>query len=344
MKSITIKDIAKQCGVGVSTVSRAINNHPDINQNTKDMIMEVIKESNFIPNNSARNLKLSDTKTIAVLIKGIDNPFFHSMIKIFEEEIQNRKYTFILHRVDSNQDEVEVALELIKEKRLKGIVFLGGSFTHQEDKLSEIKIPFVLSTIAITDNVDRTLYSSVSVDDINESKKIVDYLCKSGHKKIVVLGSYSSDKSISNLRLEGYRRALIDNNIDVDYKLIKYTGDACNSYSMQNGYNMTKKLLESDTEFTAIYAISDSMAIGVCKAILDYGYKIPQDYSVVGFDGLDIASYYNPSITTIRQPVEEMAEETIKILFDLINKKGKHKHKVFEGELIVRQSSSKINK
>ena len=311
MKSITIKDIAKQCGVGVSTVSRAINNHPDINQNTKDMIMEVIKESNFIPNNSARNLKLSDTKTIAVLIKGIDNPFFHSMIKIFEEEIQNRKYTFILHRVDSNQDEVEVALELIKEKRLKGIVFLGGSFTHQEDKLSEIKIPFVLSTIAITDNVDRTLYSSVSVDDINESKKIVDYLCKSGHKKIVVLGSYSSDKSISNLRLEGYRRALI-------------------------------KLLESDTEFTAIYAISDSMAIGVCKAILDYGYKIPQDYSVVGFDGLDIASYYNPSITTIRQPVEEMAKETIRILFDLINKKGKHKHKVFEGELLVRQSSSKI--
>ena len=342
MKSITIKDIAKQCGVGVSTVSRAINNHPDINQNTKDMIMEVIKESNFIPNNSARNLKLSDTKTIAVLIKGIDNPFFHSMIKIFEEEIQARKYTFILHRVDSSQDEVEVALELIKEKRLKGIVFLGGSFTHQEDKLSEIKIPFVLSTIAITDNVDRTLYSSVSVDDINESKKIVDYLCKSGHKKIVVLGSYSSDKSISNLRLEGYRRALIDNNIDVDDKLIKYTGDACNSYSMQNGYNMTKKLLESDTEFTAIYAISDSMAIGVCKAILDYGYKIPQDYSVVGFDGLDIASYYNPSITTIRQPVEEMAKETIRILFDLINKKGKHKHKVFEGELLVRQSSSKI--
>ena len=172
MKAITIKDIAKQCGVGVSTVSRAINDHPDINQDTRNKIMEVIKASNFIPNNSARNLKLSDTKTIAVLIKGIDNLFFQSMIKIFEEEIQARKYTFILHRVDSSQDEVEVALELIKEKRLKGIVFLGGSFTHQEDKLSEIKIPFVLSTIAITDNVDKNLYSSVCVNDINESKKM----------------------------------------------------------------------------------------------------------------------------------------------------------------------------
>ncbi len=119
MKAITIKDIAKKCGVGVSTVSRAINNHPDISEETRSMIMEVIKESNFVPNKSARNLKLLDTKTIAVLIKGIDNPFFQKMIKTFEEEIQSRKYTFILHRVDSNQDEVAVALELIKEKRLR---------------------------------------------------------------------------------------------------------------------------------------------------------------------------------------------------------------------------------
>lgn len=344
MKAITIKDIARQCGVGVSTVSRAINNHPDINQETRNMIMEVIKESNFIPNNSARNLKLSDTKTIAVLIKGIDNPFFQNMIKVFEEEIQDKKYTFILHRVDSSQNEVEVALELIKEKRLKGIVFLGGSFTHQEDKLSEIKIPFVLSTIAITDNVDKALYSSVSVDDISESKKIVEYLCQNGHEKIAILASYSTDMSISNLRLEGYRKALMSKSINVNDNLIRYTGDACNSYSMQNGYNMTKELLESGEEFTAIYAISDSMAIGACKAILEFGKKIPEDYSVVGFDGLDITNYYNPTITTIRQPVEEMAKETTKILFDLINKKSKNQHKIFEGELLVRQSSSKLNK
>ena len=148
MKTITIKDIAKKCGVGISTVSRAINNHPDISDETKSKIMEVIKENNFIPNNSARNLKLLDTRTIAVLIKGIDNPFFQKMIKVFEEEIQKRKYVFTLQRVDSNQDEIEVALELIKEKRLKGIVFLGGNFSHKENKLKEITVPFVLSTIA----------------------------------------------------------------------------------------------------------------------------------------------------------------------------------------------------
>lgn len=342
MKETTIKDIAKKCGVGVSTVSRAINNHPEINEETRKMIMEVIKESNFIPNNSARNLKLTDTKTIAVLIKGIDNPFFQNMIKVFEEEIQRKKYTFILHRVDSNQDEVEVALELIKEKRLKGIVFLGGSFSQQENKLKEIKIPFVLSTIAIAQGVDKELYSSVCVDDKNESKKIVNFLCENGHQKIAVLAYESIDRSISKLRIEGYCEALKGRNIPINENLIRYTKDSINAYTIENGYKLMKDLLDEGEDFTAVYAISDSMAVGACKAILDRGKKIPEDYSVVGFDGLEISYYYNPSITTIRQPVEEMAKETTKILFDLISKKSKNKHKVFEGELIVRDSTSRL--
>lgn len=344
MKPITIKDIAKQCGVGVSTVSRAINNHPDISEETKNMIMEVIKENNFVPNNSARNLKLVQTKTIVVLIKGIDNPFFQKMIKVFEEEIQNRKYSFILHRVDTDQDEVEVALELIKEKRLKGIVFLGGKFSHQEKKLKEIQIPFVLSTIAIAENVDRNIYSSVSVDDKSESEKIVNFLCDQGHTKIAILVAGKSDRSISKLRVEGYRNALKSRNIPINENLIRHTDDNENIQVIENGYKLMKELLESKEEFTAVYSISDSMAIGASKAILESGKRIPQDYSVVGFDGLDITYYYNPSITTIRQPVDDMARETTKILFDLINNKTKNQHKVFKGELIVRESTSKLSK
>ena len=120
MDSINIKDIARICGVGVSTVSRAINNHPDINPETKNMIMQAIKEHNYIPNNSARNLKRTDSKAIAVLIKGISNPFFSKMIRVFEEEIQKKKYLFIMQRVDASEDEVDVALELIKEKKPRG--------------------------------------------------------------------------------------------------------------------------------------------------------------------------------------------------------------------------------
>ena len=183
MDSITIKDVAKICGVGVSTVSRAINNHPDINEETKNMVLQVIREHNYIPNNSARNLKRSVSRTIVVFIKGIDNPFFSAMIKIFGEEIQNHRYSFLLHRVDSGENEVDVAMEVIKEKKPKGIIFLGGYFSHSQKKLGQLDIPFVLSTIASTEQMDRNRFSSISVDDMAESYKMVSYLCGQGHKK-----------------------------------------------------------------------------------------------------------------------------------------------------------------
>lgn len=339
METITIKDIARQCGVGISTVSRAINNHPDIKPETKTMVLEVIKENNFIPNNSARNLKRTDSKTIAVLIKGITNPFFSDMIKIFEKEIQKKRYSFLLHRVEEREDEIDVAIELVKEKRLKGIVFLGGSFSHTQEKLDQLRVPFVLSTIGMTQKLDQDICSSVSVDDFVESYKMVDYLCSIGHSKIAIITASMEDESIGKLRLKGYEKALEDHNIPLNPNLFRFMKEEIDTYSLQNGYAVTKELLESKEEFTAIYAISDSMAIGACKAIFDAGKRIPEDYSVAGFDGLDFAYYYNPPITTIRQPVNQMAEATIKILFDVIKKKTQNQHKVFQGDLVVRDST-----
>ena len=186
----TIKDIAKVCGVGVSTVSRAINNHPDINPETKEMILQVIKEHNYIPNNSARNLKRTKSKSVAVLIKGISNPFFSRMIEIIEKETQQKKYTFILQRVEENEDELNVALQLANEKKLKGIIFLGGMVTHSEDKTRQLDVPFVLSTSGYLAGKGKdgkwngnAEWSFVTVDDYGESYKIADYLCHLGHKK-----------------------------------------------------------------------------------------------------------------------------------------------------------------
>lgn len=120
MSEITIKDVARRCGVGISTVSRAINNHPDINPETKQMVMDVIKETGYIPNNSARNLKRTDAKCIAVLIKGITNPFFSPVIQIVEAQVQKKKYAMVMQHVEAYENELEVALELVKEKRLRG--------------------------------------------------------------------------------------------------------------------------------------------------------------------------------------------------------------------------------
>lgn len=342
MESVTIKDIAKMCGVGISTVSRAINNHPDINQETREMIMQVIKEYNYIPNNSARNLKRSASRTIAVLIKGISNPFFSNMLKVFEKEIQGKKYSFLLHRVEEREDEIDIAIELAKEKRLSGIVFLGGYFSHSEEKLEQLNVPFVLCTTGVTEKIKKDFYSSVSVDDYKESYKIVDYLCKLGHKKIAIIAAVPEDESIGKLRYEGYIKALKDNGVLYRKDLVRYMKEEIETYSFKNGYIVTKELLESKEEFTAIYAISDSMAVGACKAIFEAGKRIPEDYSVAGYDGMDIAYYYHPSITTIRQPVEEMAEEAIRILFDIIDKKKNQETMIFPAELVVGESTKKI--
>ena len=342
METITIKDIAKMCNVGVSTVSRAMNNNPDINKETKEKIMKIIEEYNYVPNNSARNLKRSESRSIAILIKGISNPFFNDMIRIIEEEIQQKKYSCIIQRVEEGANEIDEAMALVKEKRLKGIIFLGGSTEHSKEKLSQLTVPFVLSTVGLVKQPEEDVCSCVSVDDYKESYKMVDYLCKLGHKKIAIMLQSEKDRSIGQLRFEGYVQALKDNGIELDKRLVRTIHQAGNHYSIPDGYDTMKKFLEEEIEFTAMYAIADSLAVGACRAITEAGKKIPEDYSVAGFDGLDMGTYYNPSLTTIRQPVEAMAEATIKILFDVIKKKGNHKKLIFEGELLERESTRKI--
>ncbi len=339
MDSVTIKDIAQICGVGVSTVSRAINNHPDINPQTKERILQAIRDCNYVPNNSAQNLKRTDARAIAVLVKGISNPLFTRMIKVFEAEAQKERYALVLQHVDDRQDEVEVAIQLEKEKRLRGIVFLGGYFTHGENKLGKLRVPFVLSTIRLLDGKHRETYASVSVDDVKESKKMVEYLIAKGHKKIALLCSTPDDESIGKLRLQGYEEALREHGITPNPRLIQYMKEDLGTYTMENGYAMTRALLEGGEDFTAIFAISDLMAVGACKAIFDSGKSVPGDYSVVGFDGLDIAHFYQPSITTLRQPMEEMAEASIRSLFaQMQGEPAKKRHILFAGELVEAQS------
>ena len=341
----TIRDIAKACGVGVSTVSRAINNHPDINPETKEMIMNVIREHNYIPNNSARNLKRSHAKTIAVLIKGITNPFFSSMIGIIERETYERKYSFILQHVEEHENEIDVAIELIKEKRLKGIIFLGGNASPSSEKLRQLDIPFVLNALGIPEDFERqsNKWACVSVDDYAESYKMVDYLCKLGHQRIAMISACSNDQSIGLLRYQGYAQALKDNGRTVVDELVVHMDGPDDAYNMETGYRLMKQLLTKEETFTAVYAIADSLALGASRAIRDAGKAIPEDYSVAGYDGIEMGTYYVPSLTTIRQPVEEMAKTMINLLFDLIKKEPACKKVILPANLLIRESTNKIN-
>lgn len=342
MSEITIVEIARRCGVGVSTVSRAINNHSDINPETKKRIMEVIRETGYIPNNSARNLKRTDAKCIAVLVRGITNPFFAPMIEVVEKEVEERKYALVIRHVESHEDEVDVALELEKEKRLRGIIFMGGAAKHSAEKIKQLNVPVVFATIGseIADDLSRNEYSTVSVDDEKESFKVVEYLIGLGHRKIAILTEGSDTPSIVKLRLKGYFGALEKYGIKPDENLIRYVDRRI--YTFGNGYDTTKKLIESGEKFTALYCISDVLAVGALRALADAGIKVPDDVSVVGYDGQEIAQYCVPRLTTMRQPMVDMAEESMKLLFSIIDKESGHKHIVFPGELIVGESTRKI--
>lgn len=345
MADITIKDIAKRCGVSVSTVSRALNDNAEINAETKAMIMQIVQEMGFVPNNSARNLKRTDANNIAVLVKGITNPFFSSMIKIMEKEIHKKKFSFVLNHVDEHEDEVDVALELIKEKRLKGIVFLGGHFFHSEEKFEQISVPFVFSTVgAKPDDMDKAIYSNIAVDDKIASKKMVSYLIDLGHKDIAVITPEIGERTIGYQRLQGYKEALEERKIKFKKELVCDVDTEMDLYSMENGFVTTKKLIDSGTRFTAIFAMSDSLAIGACRALKDAGYRIPEDVSVAGYDGIDWGDYYVPRLTTLKQPIEKMAMQTIQLLFNIIEGKSKHKHIDFEGEIQVKESTAKLNR
>lgn len=339
---VTIRDIAKKCGVGVSTVSRAINNHPDINPQTKAAIMAAIAELHYVPNNSARNLKRTDNKTIAVLIKGVQNHLFDSLVHDMGKEIVHNKYSFVFHHVDEREDEVDVALELIKEKRLRGIVFLGGLYRHSNAKLRQIQVPFVLSTMGPREQIEGCVYSYFSVDDRREAYKVTDYLCRLGHQRIAILAALEDDASIGSLRLAGYQEALRDHGLPVDPQLIRYANEKIHAYSMASGYAAMQELLREGAEFTAVFAISDMQAIGACKAIFQAGRQIPADYSVAGFDGVSDTFYYEPSITTLEQPVHDMAQASIQALFKMIKSKESVPGKVFEGELLKRESTQKL--
>ncbi len=342
MESVTIKDIARICGVGVSTVSRALNDHPDINPETKEMIKRVIAEHHYIPNNSARNLKRMESNTIAVLMKGITNPFFHGMIKVLEREVERKKYSFILQHVDEEADELTVALELEKEKKPCGIIFLGGAIGHTEAALKQLNTPFVLCTIGLGQGIEKSLYSSVSIDDVKEAQEMVSYLIEMGHRRIAFVAAREDDTAIGRMRLDGYRSALESHGIPFDEGLVLYPEKGDNPYTMENGYHVVKKFLESGKDATAFFVVSDNTAFGVCKAVADMGKRVPQDYSVAGFDGIQMGDYYCPSLTTMKQPCDEMAKEAVEILFDLIEGRSGNRHRIFPAELVKRESVRRI--
>ena len=313
---MTIKDIAKLCGVSVSTVSRALNNRPDVSQELRKKILEVVEANNYIPNNSARDLVKSQSDAIGVVTRGIGNPFFSDMLKTITREIDHHGYTTVLRQISSNEDEIKAGAVLEREKKLRGLLFMGGRFDYTPEELASINVPFVCCSYTNSfGTLEDTEYASVSIDDQDAAYQAVSHLISLGHRRIAALVPNCSDRSISELRYNGYRAALTDAGISFDPDLLVETG---NSYELEDAYAATKTLLNQTENFTALFVVSDTMAIAAIKALSDSGLSVPGDISVIAIDGLRTSEYITPTLTTMVQPSVEMGRESVKILMDMV--------------------------
>jgi LacI family transcriptional regulator len=336
-----IKDIALHCGVAISTVSRVLNDHPDVSEETREKVRRAVNELHYIPNTSARNLVRTSSDTIALLVKGVNNPFFAKLIKVIEREITLRGYTLELHQMDTSVDELRIGAQLTNERKLIGILFLGGRFNYSPEEMALIHVPSVFCTYTNTfGTLDAESFSSVAIDDKQAAKDAVEALVALGHRKIAILTDNEDDKSISELRFQGYKDALALHGIPFEPNLVACTGTFSD---MRAIYEATSRLIERDSTFTAIFAIADLMAIAAIKALNDQGKKVPEDCSVVAIDGLELSEYTLPTLTTLVQPAEEIGLACAKTIIELIERPGRNRQYTFDTALRPGGSVRKLN-
>lgn len=338
-KNVNIKDIAKVAGVGVTTVSRVLNNHPDVKKETREQILKIIDEYNYIPNNSARNLKLSATKTIGVLVKGIYNPFFSRIVRVVEMEIAKYGYSMILHYnpKDCVSSDTNVATEFIKEKRLSGLICLGGNYDVSDaHHIEALETPIVLCSAVTLGISERDDISTVGIDDDEAAYQAVLKLIEYGHKDIGMIRIRDDDCSGSKIRYEGYKRALLDHQIDFKEDYV-----AVGDFSYESGHEAMNELLDKKINISAVFVATDMMAIGAARAILERGLKIPEDISILGFDGIEFTEYFMPSISTIEQPVGLLGEKSVAIIMDMIDGK-RNVHCTLDTRILERESLKKL--
>ena len=330
---VTIKDIARESGYSVSTVSRVLNNRNDVSPDARKKIEEVVAKFNFVPNNNAKHLKQNNSKAIGVLVKGISNMLFASVVEEIQRMIEKTEYTLVVSYLDEDADEVEQAILLCRERKPLGLLFLGGNPEYFHREFSGVDVPCVLVTNRANEMHFENL-SSVATDDIAAARCAVDQLFVAGHRRIGILGGDFDKSYTSHQRFLGCEQSFSEHGavLDVEhcYEKARFSfGSACRAM---------KRLIGKFPDVTAEFAMSDVMAIGAIRALRDLGYRVPEDVSVIGFDGTSLAEYYNPKLATIKQQHQTLANRSIEILFGQIELKKEPIHEIVPFEFVNGES------
>ncbi len=331
--NVTIKQIAKQAGVSIGTVSRIIN-HQNIgySQETYDKVMEIINKSGYVPNRIARSMVTKKSYMIGYMVDDLANPFFPETARGIEEVAGKAGYNLILCESGKTAEQTQKQLQSLYETGVDGII-AGSYIFHQAnlDFLMKNRMPFVL----LDANMSETYFNNISIDNYNGARQMVEYLISCGHKKIACITGIKDGES-SILRLNGYKSVMAENGFDWDGLVAE--GD----FTVQGGKNAVAALEGKD--FTAIFALNDLMAIGAANYLQKKGYRIPDDISIAGFDDIQMSSYVYPPLTTVHQPLFEMGQEAAKMLLETAEAgtMGMTRSKKYELSLITRKSVRRI--
>ena len=332
---MTIKDLSAQTGYSVGTVSRVLNNQPNVSEKARTTIMEAAKACGFQLNTNAQQLKQQRSNNILVLVKGSSNQLFGNLVEAIQTRLNGSAYHLILDYLDEDSNEVLRAVQLCREKKPVGVLFLGGNRRHFLADFDRIDAPCVLVTSDGSELPFNNL-SSVCSDDKEAFRQIIEELIQRGHRSFAIIGGDRDRSDTARRRFEGCLEAMEKHQIfftDEDYVAVRFSYD--------HGYRAAETLIQRGKPHTAIVCMADVMALGAIRCLSDHGYHVPQDVSVVGFDGLSIGAYMIPRLSTVSQNVADLAQRSVELLMQAINGSGAV-HEMIPAQLVRRESVRSI--
>ncbi len=333
MKKINIKDIAKEVGTSIATVSRALNNKEGVSDDMRKRVLLKAKELGYIANGLARGMKTSKTFTVGVLISDIKNPYFSEVISSMERVLYAKKYNLIICNVGENSTKEREYLELLVSKSVDGLLVAP---VKEEKNLSIYRklVRHGIKLVFFDRLVDSIQTDAVIVDNEAATYEAVRYLAKFGHKKIGAI--YGIEKSYTGAeRLKGFLEAIKDFELDARKEWIR-SGE----FKEDVSYERALEILSMKERPSAIIAMNNFTTLGVMRAVKELGIKVPDELSVMGFDDAEWMKVCSPSVTTIIQPTDVIGMTAATLLLDAIegDETRKPQHVVLKATLLKRES------
>ncbi|MFZ2780422.1 MAG: LacI family DNA-binding transcriptional regulator [Rectinemataceae bacterium] len=329
-----IKDVAARAGVSVTTVSRVLNGHPYVREELKSKVERAIEELRYSPSAIARSLVRKSTNLIGVIVPDISASFFSTILGSQEEAATSRGYSILVSNISEDPQREMRYLKVFKEMRVAGIVIMHEAITPAVRRyIDTMDIPIILSSARPLGLKN----PSVNIDDEAAAYDAVAYLAGMGHRRIGLIAGGTVELPTTRMRLQGYMRALKDFGIPLDDSIVRF-----GNFKMQDGYRLMGEILRSAEKPTAVFSMSDDMAAGAMNYIIDEGYSVPRDISVMGFDDSRLAAMTRPALTTVHQPIEEIGSLSIDMLIKSIKGESSLQEVILRHRIVERSSVKRI--